>query len=175
MQQTDFEPDDNTGRTSEPDAAARGGPATTEDLVSWARRAAAEFLAAHPLPADPPPVPDTAPYRTALSAAETQAEVSAVMRHFLRTVQPTLHATFDFLMTVAERGDQHLRAGPDSPTEQLIYAANCSVAVLGVADQADREALRAEYDPPPSSRAAPKPASTTLPAPPEAPGPPPVR
>lgn len=169
MDQPDFEPDDNQGRSSGQVSAAHRGTATAEDRERWARRDAAEFLAQHPLPADPPTVPDTTPYRTALAAARNQAEVSAVLRHFLRAVQPTLHATFDFLTTVAQRGDEHLRAGPDSPTQRLIYAANCSVAVLGIAHEPDREALRAEYDTPP-----PRPAFTSNPdtpaAPPEAPG-----
>lgn len=114
MPNPDFELNDNVGRTSEQTAAARLGIATPNDLKRWARRDAEVFLAEHPLPTEPLPTPDTAPFRAALAAAETPAEVSAVTRHFLHAAQPTLHAVFDFLTTIAQRGDQHLSAGPGS-------------------------------------------------------------
>ncbi|MEU4174771.1 hypothetical protein [Streptomyces sp. NPDC026589] len=155
MPNPDFELNDNVGRTSEQTTAARLGIATPNDLKRWARRDAEVFLAEHPLPTEPLPTPDTAPFRAALAAAETPAEVSAVTRHFLHAAQPTLHAVFDFLTTIAQRGDQHLSAGPGSPPELLIRAANCAVAVLGISNEADLGALRAEYDTPPATPTAP--------------------
>ncbi|MEV3898280.1 hypothetical protein [Streptomyces anulatus] len=157
MPHPDFELYDNDGRTPEQITAARLGIATTNDLKRWARRDAEVFLAEHPLPTEPLPTPDTAPFRAALAAAETPAEVSAVTRHFLHAAQPTLHAVFDFLITIAQRGDRHLSAGPGSPPALLIEAANCAVAVLGISNKADLAALRAEYDTPPARPTAPKP------------------
>lgn len=165
MPHPDFELYDNVGRTSEQITAARLGIATTGDLRRWARRDAEGFLAEHPLPTEPLLTPDTAPFRAALAAAETPAEVSAVTRHFLRAAQPTLHAVFDFLITVAQRGDQHLSAGPGSPPALLIEAANCAVAVLGISDKADLDALRAEYDTHPTRQTPPAPEPGLPPAP----------
>ncbi len=87
MDRPDFEPHDNASRSPEQGAAHRG-TATTEDLVRRALRDAEAFLAAHPLRAAPSPAPDTVPYRTALSAAEDQAEVSAAISDFCAPYSP---------------------------------------------------------------------------------------
>lgn len=169
MQHPDFELYDNAGRDAEQIAAAHFGIATRDDLLRWARRDAEPFLAQHPLPAEPLPVPDPAPYLAALAAAKTPAEVSAVTQRLLDAAQPALSAMSDLLVAIARWGDRHRFAEQGSPPKLLMEAASRSLTVLALADEADLAVLRAEYDPTP---APPPPAPKTAPGlPPAPPGP----
>ncbi|MEE1797395.1 hypothetical protein PUR57_01600 [Streptomyces sp. JV176] len=178
-QDPDFELYDNVGRTAEQIAAARSGRATRDDLLRWAARDAEQFLAEHPLPNEPLPVPDTAPYLAALAAARTPAEVSAVTQHLLDSAHPALSAVSDLLVAIARWDDRHRAAAPGSPPKALMEAASRSLSVLAIADEADLRVLRAEYDPappPPAPRPTPGAASGAIrvsgglpPAPPSAP------
>ncbi|MEV7955281.1 hypothetical protein [Streptomyces sp. NPDC088141] len=150
MQHPDFELYDNVGRTSEQIAAAHFGIATRDDLLRWARRDAEGFLAEHPLPAEPLPVPDAAPYLAALAAAETPAEVSAVTQHLLDAAQPALSAVSDLLVAIARWGDRHRFAEQGASPKLLLEAASRSLSVLALIDEADLAVLRAEYDPAPT-------------------------
>ncbi|MEU3299732.1 hypothetical protein ABZ729_07905 [Streptomyces sp. NPDC006678] len=150
MQHPDFELYDNVGRDAEQIAAARYGIATRNDLLRWARRDAQPFLAEHPLPDEPLPSPDMAPYLAALAAAETRAEVSAVTQHLLDAAEPALRAVSDFLLAVAQWRGQNRGAAKGSPPKLLMEAASRSLAVLAIADEADLATLRAEYDPAPA-------------------------
>ncbi|MFD8847618.1 hypothetical protein [Streptomyces sp. NPDC059604] len=171
MQHPDFELYDNAGRTAEQIAAAHFGIATHNDLLRWARRDAEPFLAEHPLPAEPLPVPDTAPYLAALAAAQTPAEVSAVTQHFLDAVQPTMNAVSDLLVAIARWDGRHRSAEQGTPSKMLMEAASRSLSVLAIADEADLTVLRAEYAPAPTPPPSPK-AAPNLPPPP--PGMPPA-
>ncbi|MFE2942939.1 hypothetical protein ACFXKG_28360 [Streptomyces sp. NPDC059255] len=149
-QNPDFELYDNVGRTSEQIAAARYGIATRDDLLRWAARDAEQFLAEHPLPDAPLPVPDTAPYLAALAAAKTPAEVSAVTQHLLDCAEPALNAVSELLAAIARWGDRHRHAEKGDPPKMLMEAASRSLSVLALAHQADLAVLRAEYDPAPA-------------------------
>ncbi|MFG3038070.1 hypothetical protein ACGFYZ_14285 [Streptomyces sp. NPDC048330] len=177
----DFELYDNVGRDADQIAAARYGIATRGDLLRWARRDAKPFLADHPLPADPLPHPDLAPYLAALAAAQTRAEVSAVTQHLLDAAEPVLRAVSDSLFAAAQWRGQHRGAAKGSPPKLLMEAASRSLSVAAIADEADLTALRAEYDPAPSPDRPPpgrtRASSGLPPAPPHAPpaGPTPSR
>ncbi|MFF5090379.1 hypothetical protein [Streptomyces niveus] len=177
----DFELYDNVGRDAEQIAAAHFGIATRGDLLRWARRDAEQFLEKHPLPAEPLPTPDLTPYLTALAAAQTPAEASAVTRHLLDAAEPVLRAVSDYLLAAGQWRGQNRGAKLDSPPKMLMAAAGRSLSVLALADAADLKALRAEYDPAPSPDIPPpgqSPAPSDLPpAPPNSPpaGPAPSR
>ncbi|GAA1160005.1 hypothetical protein GCM10009654_15250 [Streptomyces hebeiensis] len=172
MQHPDFELYDNVGRDAEQIAAARSGMATQGDLLRWAKRDAEPFLTQHPLPRQPLPVPDTAPYLAALAAAETPAEVSAVTQHLLDAAEPALRAVSDFLYAAAQWGSRARRAPKGSPPRMLLEAASRSLSVVPIADQADLACLRAVYDPAPTTPPATSKATPGLP--PAPPGPPPA-
>ncbi|CAL9364787.1 hypothetical protein SUDANB105_00741 [Streptomyces sp. enrichment culture] len=172
MRDPDFELYDNVGRDADQIAAARYGIATRHDLVRWARRDAEPFLAEHPLPADPLPIPDLTPYLDALAAAETPAQASAVTEHLLDAAEPILRAVSDYLVAAARWRSQNRGAELGSPPKLLMQAASHCLSVLAIADEADIKALRAEYDPAPAaaSPAGPARASSGLPpAPPHLP------
>lgn len=145
----DFELYDNVGRDAEQIAAARYGLATRDDLLRWARRDAEPFLSEHPLPAEPLPTPDLTPYLTALTAARTPAEASAVTRRLLDAAEPVLQALSDYLLAAGRWRGQNRNAELDSPPRMLMTAASRSLSVLTLAEEADLNALRAEYDPAP--------------------------
>ncbi|MFE4055223.1 hypothetical protein ACFXP3_02765 [Streptomyces sp. NPDC059096] len=179
-QHPDFELYDNVGRTSEQIAAARSGRATRDDLLRWAARDGEQFLAEHPLPDDPLPVPDTAPYLAALAAARTPAEASAVTQHLLDSAHPALAAVSELLKAIARWGGRW-PAEKGTPPKMLMEAASRSLSVLALADQADLAFLRAEYDPappPPEPRPTPRPAPGAIRVsgglPPAPPNPPPA-
>lgn len=179
MSHPDFELYDNIGRDAEQIAAARYGIATRGDLLRWARRDAEPFLSEHPLPDEPLPTPDLTPYLTALTAARTPAEASAVTRHFLDAAEPVLRAVSDYLLAAGQWRGQNRDAKPESPPKMLMTAASRSLSVLGLADEADLAVLRAEYDPAPTpgtpphgrSHAAPTPPPTPPNSPPAGPAP----
>ncbi|MFF3460314.1 hypothetical protein ACFYXH_39730 [Streptomyces sp. NPDC002730] len=153
MTHPDFELCDNVGRDAEQIAAARYGIATRDDLLRWARRDAKPFLAEHPLPDEPLPSPDLAPYLAALAAAETPAEVHAVTNHLLDAAEPALRAVSDYLLAAAQWRGQNRGAANSSPPKLLMEAAGRSLSALAIADHADLAALRAEYDPAPAPKA----------------------
>ncbi|MFD7320599.1 hypothetical protein ACFV9D_05830 [Streptomyces sp. NPDC059875] len=172
-QHPDFEWYDNVGRDADQIAAACYGIATRGDLLRWARRDAQPFLADHPLPAEPLPSPDLAPYLTALAAAETHAEVSAVTQRLLDAAEPVLRAVSDYLFAAAQWRGQHRGAAKGSPPKLLMEAASRSLSVAAIADEADLTTLRAVYDSaPPSNFPSPgqsRASSGLPPAPPPAP------
>ncbi|MFP8887614.1 hypothetical protein [Streptomyces mangrovi] len=149
--------------------------------MRWARRDAEPFLARHPLPTEPLPVPGPAPYFAALAAAETSAEVSAVTQRFLDAAQSALSAVSDLLVAIARWGDRHRFTEQGSAPKLLMEAASRSLSVPAIADEADLKTLRAEYDPAPTSPAEsrserPQVPSALPPSPPPAPrGPAPGR
>ncbi|WP_443048370.1 hypothetical protein [Streptomyces sp. H39-C1] len=161
MTHPDFELYDNAGRDAEQIAAAHSGIATRADLLRWARRDATRFLAEHQLPDAPLPGPDPAPYIAALAAAETPAEAHAVTSRLLDAAEPALRAVSDYLVAAAHWRGQYHAAAKGSPPKLLREAASRSLSVLAMADHADLEALRAEYDPAPTAK---------NPTPPQAPG-----
>ncbi|MEU2305191.1 hypothetical protein [Streptomyces misionensis] len=173
LRDPDFELYDNVGRDADQIAAARYGTATRSDLLRWAKRDAKPFLADHPLPDQPLPAPDVDPYLTALAAAKTPAEVSAVTQHLLDAAQPALGAVSEVLVAIARWGGRNRSAEPGSPPKMLMSAASQVLAPLNLADLADLTVLRAEYDPaprppaPPQDRTAPSPPAV----PPGTPGP----
>ncbi|MFJ4688882.1 hypothetical protein [Streptomyces sp. NPDC088789] len=170
----DFELYDNVGRTSEQTAAAHFGMATRDDLHRWATRDAEPFLAAHPLPDEPFPVPDLVPYRRALDAADTPAEFSAALNAVLVAVEPFLNEVAEHLVTTARWKESLRGAERGSPPRLLEGAASCVLSALGMAAEADLMLLRAHYDPPPAPDASgqrPSGSRTTPPAPPPPPGP----
>ncbi|MFF8918295.1 hypothetical protein ACF08M_34610 [Streptomyces sp. NPDC015032] len=165
----DFELYDNVGLTSEQIAAAHFGTATRDDLLRWARCDAEPFLAEHPLPSEPLPAPDAAPYLAALTAARTPAEVSAITQHLLEAAQPALSTVSDLLLSIAQWGNRRRGAEQGTPPKTLLEAASRSLSVLALADEADLTALRNEYDPAPAPRPAPKTPPSLPPAPPAPP------
>jgi hypothetical protein len=172
-QNPDFELYDNVGRDADQIAAARYGIATRGDLLRWARRDAEPFLSKHPLPDEPLPIPDLAPYLAALAAAETSAEVSAVTQRLLDAADPILRAVSDYLLAAAQWRGRHRGAAKGSPPKLLMEAASRSLSVTAIADQADLTILRAEYDPAPAPKlpppGRPEPSTRLPPAPPPAP------
>ncbi|MCZ4101813.1 hypothetical protein [Streptomyces sp. H39-C1] len=167
MTHPDFELYDNAGRDADQIAAARYGIATRADLLRWARRDATPFLAEHQLPDGPLPGPDPAPYIAALAAAETPAEAHAVTSRLLDAAEPALRAVSDYLVAAAHWRGQYHAAAKGSPPKLLREAASRSLSVLVIADHADLESLRAQYDPAPAPKA---PASgPAMPAPGQAP------
>ncbi|MEV5878060.1 hypothetical protein AB0L75_28305 [Streptomyces sp. NPDC052101] len=170
MRDPDFELYDNVGRDADQIAAARYGIATSRDLRRWAERDAAPFLTEHPLPNEPLPGPDLAPYLDALAAAETPAQANAVTQQLLDAAEPVLKAVSDCLVAAARWRGQNRGAELGSPPKMLMAAASRSLGVLSLADQADLAILRAEYDPAP----APPQPRTTPGLPPAPPGTPPT-
>ncbi|MEU2375066.1 hypothetical protein [Streptomyces misionensis] len=156
LRDPDFELYDNVGRDADQIAAARYGTATRSDLLRWAKRDAKPFLADHPLPDQPLPAPDVDPYLTALAAAKTPAEVSAVTQHLLDAAQPALGAVSEVLVAIARWGGRNRSAEPGSPPKMLMSAASHVLAPLNLADLADLTVLRAEYDPAPRPPAPPR-------------------
>ncbi|MEV0691250.1 hypothetical protein [Streptomyces sp. NPDC050388] len=150
MHHPDFELYDNVGRDAEQIAVAHFGIATRDDLLRWAKRDAEPFLAEHPLPDEPRPSPDLAPYLAALGAAQTPAEVSAVTQHLLDAAEPVLRAVSDYLVAAAQWRGQNHGAEKGSPPKLLMEAAGRSLSVLAIADEADLALLHAEYDPAPA-------------------------
>lgn len=75
-------------------------------------RDAKSFLADHPLPEQPLPAPDIAPYLDALAAAKTPAEVSAVTHRLLDAAQPALSAVSKVLVAIARWGGRSRSAEP---------------------------------------------------------------
>ncbi|MGW2476937.1 hypothetical protein [Streptomyces sp. NPDC001665] len=165
----DFELYDNVVRTSEQIAAAYTGSATRDDLRRWARRDSEDFLAQNPLPSAPSPRLDPGPYVTALTAARTPAEVSAVTQHLLDAVFPAVREMSHLLVDIARWEGRHRSAAPDSPPKMLMAAASRCLDALALADQADIRSLREEYDAP-HPRTAPTSHSITPPVPPKATG-----
>ncbi|MEU9189223.1 hypothetical protein AB0D14_32705 [Streptomyces sp. NPDC048484] len=166
MQHPDFELYDNVGRDADQIAAARYSVATKGDLLRWARRDSEPFVTAHPLPDEPLPSPDLAPYLGALHAAETPAEASAVTQRLLDAAEPVLRAVSEYLVAAARWRDQHRGAEKGSPPKLLMEAASRSLSVLAIADEADLTILRAEYDPAPAPAPVPpgqSPATSGLP------------
>ncbi|WP_181787495.1 hypothetical protein [Streptomyces phytophilus] len=146
----DFEAYDNVGRDTEQIEAAKHHTATRLDLITWAQADAAPFLADHPLPDSALPELDLAAYRSALAAAQSPAEVSAVTQHLLDAAAPVLQAVSDCLVEAAQWRNRHRDAPAGSPPKLLMAAASRARDVLAVADEADLARLRAEYDPAPA-------------------------
>ncbi|KPC62654.1 hypothetical protein [Streptomyces chattanoogensis] len=173
MSHPDFELYDNVGRDADQITAARYGIATRGDLLRWAKRDAKPFLSQHPLPEEPLPNPDLAPYLAALAAAETHAEFSAVTQRLLDAAEPVLRAVSDYLFAAAQWRGQHRGAAKGSPPKLLMEAASRSLSVAAIADEADLTTLRAVYDPAPSLNLPPpsqaRASSGFPPAPPHAP------
>ncbi|GAA2672499.1 hypothetical protein GCM10010400_38060 [Streptomyces aculeolatus] len=139
--------------------------ATRLDLITRAQADAAPFLADHPLPDSDPPELDLTAYRSALAAAQSPAEVSAVTQHLLDAAAPVLQAVSDCLVEAAQWRGHHRDAVDGPPRKRLMAAASRALDVLAIADEADLARLRAEYDPAPA---------LPSPAPGRPPGPPPT-
>lgn len=169
LQHPDFELYDNVGRTAEQIHAYHTRSATTDDLYRWAKRDAEGFRAQHPLSDKPLPVPDLDPYLTALAAAKTPAEFSAVTNALLDAVEPLLNTVVDYLAAAAQWRRQNRGAAPGSPPKLLRDAASRIKTAVAMAADADLQILRAHYDPPPDLDALTKQARAahdTPPAPP---------
>ncbi|MFF4361526.1 hypothetical protein [Streptomyces sp. NPDC001604] len=162
---------DNVGRTADQIHAYHTGSATRADLHRWADRDAEAFRTRHPLPPEPFPAPDLSPYRSALDAAETPAEVSTVLNALLDAVAPFLNEVIDHLAATAKWKGQNRGAEPGSPPWLLHGAASSVASALAMANEADLKILRAHYDPPPDLAAPPKNTRTTPGTPPAPPGP----
>lgn len=145
----DFELYDNVGRTAEQIRAYHTRSATSDDLHRWAKRDAEGFRTQHPLPTQPLPVPDLAPYLTALAAAETPAEFSTVTNALLEAAEPLLHTVVDYLAAAAQWRRQNRGATQGSPPVLLRDAASRILTALAMAADADRQMLRAHYEPSP--------------------------
>lgn len=135
-------------------------------MLRWARRDAARFLADHPLPQDPLPLPDLTPFLTALSAAETPAEVSAITHHLAGATAPLLDHIAGHIIGVALWAGQEHQHTPRARRLLREAARDIRTALVKVAE-ADLENLRAEYDSPPAP--SPKDAPRLPPAPPAPP------
>ncbi|MFE0772189.1 hypothetical protein [Streptomyces sp. NPDC058861] len=164
LQHPDFEMYDNVGRASGQITAAHSLTATDNDLLRWARRDAARSLVEHPLPGQPLPAPDPAPYLAALDAAKTPAEVSAVTQNLLDAAEPVMETVSNLLQAIAQWEKRHRGAEPGTPPRMLMSAASQVLVPLSLAHRADLAALRTEYDPPPTPP--PKGAPRLPPAPP---------
>lgn len=130
-----------------PGSEPHTGGATPDALHRWARRDAEPFLAAHPLPDEPLPLPDLNPYLTVLAEAETPAEVSAVTQQLFGATAPLLdHIAGHFVALALWAGHGH-RHTPEAAN--LLRDAGRSIrsALMQVA-WADWENLRAHYAPP---------------------------
>ncbi|MBB4984188.1 hypothetical protein GGE06_005134 [Streptomyces sp. SFB5A] len=91
-----------------PGSEPHNGDAAPDALHRWARRDAEPFLAAHPLPDEPLPLPDLNPYLTALAEAETPAEVSAVTHQLFGATAPLLdHIASHFVALALWAGHEH--------------------------------------------------------------------
>lgn len=122
------------------------GPAPPCDLYRMARRDAETFLANHPLPDQPTPLPDLTPYLQALPAAKTPAEVSAITHQLVADTAPVLdHIASHFIAVALWAGTEH-RHTPQSVRLLREAALSIRTAMAKVA-QADLENLRAHYAP----------------------------
>ncbi|MER5202205.1 hypothetical protein [Streptomyces sp. NPDC002825] len=151
-----------------PDRSATTPPRV---LRGYARRDAEAFLAEHPLPQEPLPLPVLTPFLSALGAAETPAEVSAITHHLAGITAPVLDHIARHIVGVALwRGQNHLH----TPRAQRLLreaAQSIRTAVEKVAE-ADLENLRAEYAPAPEPPSAARRSTPPLPpAPPSSPKP----
>ncbi|MFE6457769.1 hypothetical protein ACFVP0_09950 [Streptomyces cinereoruber] len=113
-------------------------------LHQYARRDAETFLAAHPLPQDPLPLPDLTPFLTALSAAETPAEVSVITRHLAGATAPLLDHIAGHIIGVALWAGQEHQHTPRARRLLREAARDIRTALVKVAE-ADLENLRAQY------------------------------
>lgn len=115
-------------------------------LYRMARRDAEDFLAGHPLPGQPAPLPDLAPHLQALPAARTPAEVSVITHHLVGATAPVLdHIASHFTAVALWAGTEHQHT-PQS-VRLLREAAQGIRAALTKVAQADLENLRAHYTP----------------------------
>ncbi|MFH9957438.1 hypothetical protein ACH4OX_24945 [Streptomyces roseolus] len=151
-----------------PDTGAATPPRV---LRRFARRDAAAFLAEHPLPQEPLPLPVLTPFLSALGAAETPAEVSAITHRLAGITAPVLDHIARHIVGVALwRGQDH-RHTPQAQRLLREAARSIRTAMEKVAE-ADLENLRAEYAPVPAPpSAARKPTPSLPPAPPSSPRP----
>lgn len=76
----------------------------------------------------------------------------------------------DLLTNIARWRNRRSYPEPGTPPRKLLEAASRSLSVLGLADEADLAALRAEYDPAPSPDT-PRAERSLPPAPPNSPPP----
>ncbi|XVV38392.1 hypothetical protein ACQPXT_34635 [Streptomyces sp. CA-100214] len=120
----DFDLYDNAGRDADQIHAARYNLATRGDLKRWARRDAARFRTAHPLPDPSWQAPDLTPYLDALAAAQTPAEMDAVTDHVLDAAEPALRALSDYLVAAARWKQENRNAAKGSPSYLLMTAAS---------------------------------------------------
>ncbi|MCP3821401.1 hypothetical protein NLX86_25885 [Streptomyces sp. A3M-1-3] len=132
---------------SHPDPEQHNDGASPSTLHRYARRDAEPFLAKHSLPDQPLPLPDLTPYLTALAAAETPAEVSAITDRLVGATAPLLdHIAGHFVATALWAGHEHSHT-PQSVRLLRDAAHSVRSALIHVA-QADLENLRAHYAPP---------------------------
>ncbi|MFZ4189376.1 hypothetical protein [Streptomyces pseudogriseolus] len=134
-----------------------------------ARRDAETFLANHPLPDRPGPLPDLTPYLQALPAAKTPAEVSAITHQLVAATAPALDHIAGHFIAVALWASTEHRHTPQSVRLLREAALSIRTALVKVA-QADLENLRAHYAP---STASAEPTRATAPTAPPPPAPPP--
>ncbi|MFE0772191.1 hypothetical protein [Streptomyces sp. NPDC058861] len=113
-------------------------------LRQYARRDAEPFLAAHLLPQNPLPLPDLTPFLTALSAAETPAEVSAINRHLAGATAPLLDHIAGHIVGVALWASQEHQHTPRARRLLREAARDIRTSLVKVAE-ADLENLRAQY------------------------------
>ncbi|MFD8550161.1 hypothetical protein ACFV08_00830 [Streptomyces fradiae] len=148
------------------DAPDRSAATPPRVLRGCARRDAEAFLAEHPLPQEPLPLPGLTPFLSALAAAETPAEVSAITHHLARITEPVLDHIARHIVGIALwRGQEH-RHTPQAQRLLREAAQSIRTAMVTVAE-ADLENLRAEYAPVPAPpSAARKPTPSLPPAPP---------
>ncbi|MDF3148217.1 MULTISPECIES: hypothetical protein [unclassified Streptomyces] len=122
------------------------------------------------MPTEPLPVPDLDPYLTALAAAKTPAEFSAVTNALLDAAEPVLNSVVGYLAAAAQWRRQNRGAAPGSPPLLLRDAASRIKTALAMAADADLQTLRAHYDPAPDLNTFPQQAPPPQPA---SPAPPP--
>ncbi|WP_166520574.1 hypothetical protein [Streptomyces leeuwenhoekii] len=116
------------------------------DLYRMARRDAEDFLAGHPLPDQPAPLPDLTPHLQALPAARTPAEVSAITHQLVGATAPVLdHIASHFIALALWAGTEHQHT-PQSGRLLREAAQGIRTALTKMA-QADLENLRAYYAP----------------------------
>ncbi|MFF6772778.1 hypothetical protein ACFY8W_04355 [Streptomyces sp. NPDC012637] len=132
---------------SHPDPEQHDGGAVPATLHRHARRDAEPFLAAHPLPDEPLPLPDLTPYLTALAEAETPAEVSAVTRRLVETTTPVLDHIAGHFVAVALWAGHERRHTPQA-VRLLRDAAHGVRSAPAQVIRADLENLLAHYAPP---------------------------